>query len=796
MTMGGFRATRFWLPEGQEIPLPDAGFMTDRADLLEAANPEAKALSKLAGIDCLVLIGEPGLGKTTEMKAEYHRVDADLPDEDRALLVELGFTRVASELREAIFESEQFQEWLRGDGRLHLFLDSLDEPRMRLETAAKILIRGLEEAPHRRLSIRLSCRSADRHEALEGELRGWFPGERFAIRELAPLTRADAAASAVAQGVDPDKFVGEVISSELQSLAMVPESLKFLIEVHRETGMIPSRRTEAFEQGLSLLCREPDEDRRPGQVPPSSRMAVGARVAAATLLSGRSSIRTSPGGGGPDEATLAELTGGRETDRHVGVDRRLDIDEPALEDALGTAIFSGAGAGKVAFAQASYAEFLAARWIADGGLSPQQRDDLLFGSATGKVVPQLQEIAVWLAELSPEFEAELLYRDPLVLLRSGAKALDNTGRARAVEALLEAVRELKANRWDRRLRRSFPSLAHPGLEKRLGEVLSDRADSAWAREIACDLAADCGLTALVPLLTDLVLDPSTDLDVRVAATHALGNLAEKDQLAKIRPLATDELVDDDHDELKAAALESLWPNALGVEDLIHSLTEPKRDHYIGGYRMFLGKELIARLSVGDLPAMLQWAAGLPVTRDPTDELSSLRQELLIAAWPRVATDEAIRTAFAEALIALLKSHIGLLSNPMGAERPPGTFTEAETRRALVRELVPKMAAGEIGLADLLFSSPRLLNAEDLDWLIEQLFDARENGTLEHSWAELIDRLPLLGGDEIVILEAAELSPILADPERITFRARAAGLGCRRADARALRDGSRDFCGRR
>src|SRR6201999_615981 len=120
---------------------------------------------------------------------------------------------------QAIFESEQFQEWLRGDGRLHLFLDSLDEARMRLETAAKILIQGLEEAPHKRLSIRLSCRSADRHEALEGELRGWFAGERFAVRELAPLTRADVAAAAAAEGVDPDKFVGEVISAGLQSLA-------------------------------------------------------------------------------------------------------------------------------------------------------------------------------------------------------------------------------------------------------------------------------------------------------------------------------------------------------------------------------------------------------------------------------------------------------------------------------------------------------------------------------------------------------------------------------------------------
>lgn len=67
----------------------DAGFMTDRSDFVAAATPEAKRLPELAAIPCLVLIGEPGLGKTTDMKTEFRRVDASLRDGDRALLVHL-----------------------------------------------------------------------------------------------------------------------------------------------------------------------------------------------------------------------------------------------------------------------------------------------------------------------------------------------------------------------------------------------------------------------------------------------------------------------------------------------------------------------------------------------------------------------------------------------------------------------------------------------------------------------------------------------------------------------------------
>jgi hypothetical protein len=68
-----------WLPERQEISMLDSGFMTDRSDFLAAATPDAKRLSELADVDCLVLIGEPGLGKTTELKGEYRRIGTSLP---------------------------------------------------------------------------------------------------------------------------------------------------------------------------------------------------------------------------------------------------------------------------------------------------------------------------------------------------------------------------------------------------------------------------------------------------------------------------------------------------------------------------------------------------------------------------------------------------------------------------------------------------------------------------------------------------------------------------------------------
>jgi hypothetical protein len=190
--------------------------MPDPEGPLAAGLPEAKSLVDLRDTHCLVLIGEPGLGKTTAMKAEYRSIATSLLPEDRSLLVELGFTRIATELRDAIFGSDEFREWLAGEGRFFLFLDSLDEALLRIEHVAKLLLEGLEGVPFGRLVVRLSCRSADRHPHLEAELRQHFGEKRFEVRELAPLTRPAIRGVALAQGLDGDAFVAEVGAKGLQ----------------------------------------------------------------------------------------------------------------------------------------------------------------------------------------------------------------------------------------------------------------------------------------------------------------------------------------------------------------------------------------------------------------------------------------------------------------------------------------------------------------------------------------------------------------------------------------------------
>lgn len=748
--------------------------MPDLTGWLSAAVPDAKRLSDVSDVRCLILIGEPGLGKTAAVRAEYDRVRAELQHNDRALLIELGFTRRASELEVAIFDSPQFTQWLAGDGRLHLFLDSLDEARLRVEHVAKRLLRGLEGAPVGRLSLRLSCRSADRHLGLEQELQQRFGAESYAVRELAPLTRGDIAAAARSRGLDPDAFVREVIERELQPLAMVPESLRFLLDVAQEHGSVPRSRAEAFEQGLRLLAREPDEDRRDGETKGSlsatGRLAVCARIAATLTLSGRSAVRTDEGPAGPDEASLAQFAGGREEDRHTGATTKINVSEDTLKEVLGTAILTAAGgSNRLRFAQASYAEYLTARWLADGGLSVQQRRSLLFsGGERQRIVPQLHEVATWLAVLSDEFHAELLSDDPAVLLRAEPAGLDATERERLIDALFVGIRSLEVDRWDRRMRNNFHLLNHPSLASRLRAVIFDAAEEAQVRQVACDIAAACELAQLGTELTDLALDARADLGVRIAALSAAGTLATADQQRRFLPLALEEQPDDPDDELKGAALGVVWPGAIGAEELLESIRAPRRRDLYGLYKAFLLNDLVEGLRSSDLPLALRWATDLPISHHATDPLSSVREQLLVAAWPQLRADAKLRERYVGVVASLLSKSVNLISNSLHEEHPE-VFVEQATRRSLLEGLIDGLQDGSLGLANLLFATPRLIFADDMDWLLGKL-RAAVGTAREETLAMLVDRLPILGGSEQALLEARDESPVLRELTEARFEA--------------------------
>jgi hypothetical protein len=768
-----YLAPRFWLPYGKEISLVDQGFIYEAPAFWSDAYPaELNPLQDLAAIPCLVLIGEPGLGKSTAMRIEFTRLQSQLAGgPDRVQWVSLGTTREREVLSGQIFAAKPFQEWLAGDGHLHLFLDSLDEARLRIPRVAELLLEGLAGAPFGRLSLRLSCRSANRHYGLERGLREQFAASNFAEFELAPLTKRDVLAAASARDLEAETILTKIIERELQPLAMVPESLNFLLDVAEETGDLPTSRTEAYEQGLRLLVREPDEDRREEErdrLPSTQRLALASRIAAALVLSGRTSVRLDERPVGSDQASVAQFAGGSETDRVTALPVAVDATVANLTEVLHTALFTSHGERGHGFGQASYAEFLCARWLACGGLAPGQLEQLLFmESAEGlRVIPQLNEVAAWLADQDSIFSARLLECDPSVLLRAEPVNLDEGGRRQLVDALIAGIISHDVDRWDRRMRAKYPALRHPGLAAQLGAVIGDRDANSRARQVACDVAGACSLQALEPELTDIALDVSEDREARSAALSALGHIEDAKHRSRLRPLALEPLDDDPDDDLKGGALLALWPGELGAAELFASLSPPKRKNLLGQYKGFLFNQLLAGLEPEDLPIALAWAAKLPVDHFPTDALSDVRERLLLEAWPRLDVGGELLDRYADVIVGLLAGHANLLSSEAAKEHPE-VFVEREGRRHLIRALISRLGDTEVEPGALVLSRPPLLNGADTAWLAQLLLDREaEGGEEAETLAHLLESLVSLGGEDEPVMQARESSSRL---RRLTAR---------------------------
>src|SRR5437879_2868900 len=120
---------RFWAPRDGQINLSDQWFLADPEgeSVWYSPNPDLRAFGEISTLPCLVLLGEPGIGKSTAMIAEHDVVEADARElGDAVLRLDLRSVHSEQTLHRRVFENTTFRSWEAGDHYLHLFFDSLD----------------------------------------------------------------------------------------------------------------------------------------------------------------------------------------------------------------------------------------------------------------------------------------------------------------------------------------------------------------------------------------------------------------------------------------------------------------------------------------------------------------------------------------------------------------------------------------------------------------------------------------------------------------------------------------------
>ncbi len=661
---------RFWCPRSGHINLADGGYLYDpEAKWGDAYNPDLVTFSAISQIPCLILLGEPGIGKSQAIETERKKVADELKDTtDEILSLDLRSIPDTYKLDSKLFKSKKFTNWLDGEHRLHIFLDSLDECFLQIKQIATILVDELSDYHEEihRLTFRLACRTAVFPSVLEQGIKEIFGENSIGIYELAPLRRTDVIEAVKAEGIESDAFLEEVHKKSIVPLAIKPITLKFLLNTYRRhNGQFPEtqRLHQLYLEGCRCLCEETNDSRlasnTKGVLDVDQRLIVAARIAAVTVFANRFAVWTGIDRGDvPNEdVLLRKLCIGHE----VANSKEFEISESVIKEVLDTGLFSSRGEQRMGWAHQTYAEFLAAWYVVQHktpihsilnfSRSPEDPNN--------KLVPQLHETAAWLASMRPDVLEEIIKTDPDILLRSDIPT-DVSLRETIVSNLLtQCDQEIF---YDREMinYHSYWKLKHPNLAEKLRPYIVDYSRQIDARNTAINIAELCELSELQNELVNLALDSSESIHLRVTAARAIASIGNEWARAKIKSLATTEILEDEYDQLKGYSLRAVFPNYLTIQELLNSLTYPKKRNFTGSYEIFLNYELARALQPDDLVTSLKWIEqqGLRCFGHPFDRLADT---ILYKAWENFDLP-GVAEHFARVAIVQWKEHQRIITS--------------------------------------------------------------------------------------------------------------------------------------
>jgi hypothetical protein len=798
-SFSGQRVQRFWRFDNESERLDGSGFFV-APNLDEPRNPNrgvrsfpAAPLSLLENVQCLVLLGEPGMGKTTAVE-EAMKANAQTVSE--LLHVNLNAFSEEGTLLRRVFENKKFKAWRKDGCDLHLWLDSLDECLLRIETLGSLLgqelQQQLEEGDPSRLWLRMTCRSAVWPISLERHLHNAFGENSVQLLHLCPLQRSDVETLASAVGVESQPFMNEVERHAATALAARPMTLEFLLNSFK-SGSMATTRDELFRQGCLHLCTELNEHRREtrrmGELSPVRRLEIAARLAALSVFSGRPFLWR-----GPDlHAPSASLTLSDILDQSDGQSSDSDISLSDVNEVLDTALFSARdldGTFLSSFAHRTYAEFLAAYHLDSQKVPSAQILNLLRHSepisSSAALVPQLTETAAWMAlfDLKAGSEGNGAFRymvqtHPAGLLRADVAFAPDAEKAQLARALLEEIQAGRlTDRWNRN---DYRYLDGSGLAEQLEPFIVDPAKDIIARRAAIDIAEKCPHAfGLADVLAKLALDENEDINARIQAAYAVMKIGQATNdsalLLRLRPLALQQPDADKDDELKGVALTTLWPTHMSAEEFFSLLQPPKSEIY-GAYRGLL-YHVPERLQPADLPIALHWCSSQDGRIGYNEELWDVRR--LIGDIVDLACEHLSETGVTEALAGVLA--VRMRHHDLEQIWPSQNTTSEpvellpcppdEQRHALVISLVRLLSGDKEKetLRNLFYvrgQHPAWVLPQDLDWLLAQTRGAVEEAQLT-TWAFLVERLSSLYGlpcdPELAqkLYETKNIVPILAD----------------------------------
>ncbi|MCA1702123.1 MAG: NACHT domain-containing protein [Actinobacteria bacterium] len=291
------RVCRVRAASDDELPMPvDGEGFLEPGGVLGSSAAAARAGDLLipvaaAEAHALVMLGEPGLGKTTALRAiashiDHHHAETLIWLDGSDLDVDTFDEEIGTFLRHLPPASDFESRTAVLPPRLTIVIDGLDESPM-VHRLPHRLSNALDGRATSSLRLLIGCRTADLPPSLRQVLDSAFRPCLFV--DLAPLRRIDAVALASSVGIDGQQLVDVAAEFGAGSLAAIPLTLQLLVRTYLEIGNLDQGARWLFAHGVEqLLAEDNPEHNRPSTL--EQRTAIAERVAAVLVLSGRRTV--------------------------------------------------------------------------------------------------------------------------------------------------------------------------------------------------------------------------------------------------------------------------------------------------------------------------------------------------------------------------------------------------------------------------------------------------------------------------------------------------------------------------
>ena len=681
------------------------------------------SFDEIRHVPCLILLGEPGMGKTYAIEQEYKLSRSrELGSLHTSQFIDLSGSGSKVEVRDQLFGTDWFESWKLGKYGLTLFIDSVDQAGIPPRKIVSVIANELGNAVVGRLRLRLVCRDHDWSLSLaDRRKRVWRTTDdeesNVRIYRLAPLDSEDIRIAAEAKLGDGEQFLKQVKDADARALAEIPITLEMLLN---EPENLTSSRTELYKHGMRRLCRGPEATEDLPTAELNRRIELAKRIAVTMVLARKHSVNTKE-----DDV--------HESSRALAVsdllpDAANHDEECLIRTTLKSALFHGTS--ERTWAHQSFAEYLAAEFLSNENIPVEKILDMML-APDQKFAPQLHDTLRWLIETRNDVLHEVIKRQPMLVLTADVSHLNDD----EFNNLFTAVLSLddpyiySHETWNLRKFRA----SHPSAKSVLLPYLIDTTRSRYLRRFVLQLLECLDINEIDDVLVRLALDNEEDQVLRQLAARRLQDVGSAEAKLCLKPYIYGK-EDDPEDDLKGYALQALWPDHMTADALFNALARPKRENYWGSYKTFIFEgSIVNELQAVDLPTALRWVAAQPSHHDMSFALRDLPGKIMRKAWDNLHVSDVL-VAFTRTAIEMDARFDGIFGgnayDPRFNDEEAMYYNRFErevvARRQVVTAALPIWRGKDTSTTHLVWGDQPIVLTSDLEWLIELLDASNES----------------------------------------------------------------------